>query len=288
LPPVKAPVRRSSRRGPGRLAGALPARLLAAAVLLASGGAGLAYSENPGKVLDVVGRAGGFEVRMVRLDGHEHTSGSAIVAALRLGPRVSLLTLDVDDVRERIEALPWVAEATVRKGFPRALDIAIVEATPAARWRSEGVEVLVAADGSVLADRVPFRYRDLPLVAGRGANEAVGDVMGLYASHPEVTGAVAAAIRVNERRWDLLLSGGATVRLPEEAAGDALDRFARLQGESRLLDAGAVVVDVRLPGRTTVELSPAEGGAIPVAPATGGPRPVFDDPLARTIAEAGL
>lgn len=287
MPPVKAPARRSSRRA-SRLASAVPARLLAAAVLLGSGGAGLAYSENPGKVLDAVGRAGGFEVRMVRLDGNENVSPSAIAAAVGLGPHVSLLTLDVDGVRERIEALPWVSEATVRKIFPRALDIAVVEAEPVARWRSEGVEVLVAGDGTVLADRVPFRYRDLPLVAGRAANEAVDEIVALYAAHRSVARDVAAAIRVNERRWDLLLSGGATVRLPEEGAADALDRFAWLQREARVLDAGAVVVDVRLPERTTVELSPAEGGAVPVAPASGEPRPVFDDPLARAIAEAGL
>jgi len=290
LPAVKS-TRRQVRRG-GRLASAAPARLLAAAVLIGSGGAGLAYSENPGKVIDVVGRAGGFEVRMVHIEGHEHTSGSAVVAALGLGGHVSLLTLDVEDVRERIETLPWVTSATVRKVLPSALDIALVEAEPVARWSAEGVEALVAADGRVLSvqDDVLARFGGLPLLAGRGANEAVADALAILEAHPDVAGDVAAAVRVNERRWDLLLDGGATVRLPEEGASAALDRFAWLEREAGVLAAGAVVVDVRLPGRTTVELSPGEGSEAVIAegPETGSDPRITDDPLARAILEAGL
>lgn len=290
MPAVTGSARRQARRGGGRLAGGSPSRVLAAAVLLGSCGAGLAYSENPGKVLDAVGRAGGFEVRMVRLDGHEHTSGSAIVAAIGLGPHVSLLTLDVEEVRGRIESLPWVSEATVRKVLPRALDIEIVEAVPVARWRAEGVEVLVAADGTVLSDAVTSRYRALPLVAGRGANEAVGEALALLEAHPGIADSVTAAIRINERRWDLLLEGGATVRLPEADPSAALDRFAWLEASAGVLAAGAVVVDVRFPARTTVELAPAEGGEVVIAgtPEVEEDPRITDDPLAQAIREAAL
>jgi cell division protein FtsQ len=257
-------------------------------VLLGSCGAGLAYSQNPSRVLDAVGRAGGFEVRFVNLEGQKETSDSAIVAAIGLGPDVSLLSLDVTGVRERLESLPWVREATVRKVLPETLDVDIVEASAFARWRLEGEEVLIAADGTVLSDDVSWRFRDLPLVAGRGANTAVRQALSLLSAHPQVERRTVAAILVNERRWDLRLTDGSTLRLPETGASAALDRFARLESESDILAAGPVVVDLRLPDRTMVELDPSANPQLaPSAPP--GPRPVEPvDPLARAIAEAAL
>jgi cell division protein FtsQ len=286
LPTLKPSPR---RRGlDARLSGAAPARVLAAAVLLGSCGAGLAYSQNPSRVLDAVGRAGGFEVRFVNLEGQKETSDSAIVAAIGLGPDVSLLSLDVTGVRERLESLPWVREATVRKVLPETLDVDIVEASAFARWRLEGEEVLIAADGTVLSDDVSWRFRDLPLVAGRGANTAVRQALSLLSAHPQMERRTVAAILVNERRWDLRLTDGSTLRLPETGASAALDRFARLESESDILAAGPVVVDLRLPDRTMVELDPSANPQLaPSAPP--GPRPVEPvDPLARAIAEAAL
>lgn len=269
------------------LAGPVPARLLALAILLGSAGAGLAYTGDRARLTDAVGRAGGFEVRFVQLTGQQETSDSAIVAAVSLAPEDTLLIVDATAVRERLEALPWVRTATVRKVLPGTLNVEITEWEAAARWRLEGEEVLVAEDGTVLADDVAFRFRSLPLVAGRGANERVADARALLEGHPGIAGRVAAAVLVNERRWDLRLVNGSTVKLPEEAATDALDRLAELEMEGALLSAGAVVVDMRLPDRTTVDLDP------PVPTAPEGETPALPslpelDPLAAAIARATL
>ncbi|MEM8665508.1 MAG: FtsQ-type POTRA domain-containing protein, partial [Pseudomonadota bacterium] len=167
MPPLKG---RASR-----LASAVPGRILAAAVLLGSCGAGLAYTHDPAKMWDAVGQAG-FTLREIKLTGQEETSDSAIIAAIGLGPGMTLLGLDLDSARERLESLPWVTAATVRKALPGTLAIEIEEATAFARWRFQGEEVLIAADGAVLADDVPYEFRGLPLVAGRGAGEAVEDI----------------------------------------------------------------------------------------------------------------
>jgi len=283
-----------------RLTSAMPGRMLAAAVLLASGGAGLAYSEDPARMWNAVGRAG-FELREMKLKGQKETSDSAIIAAVGLAPGVTLLGVDVDSARVRLEALPWVRAATVRKELPDTLSVEIEEDTAFARWRFHGEEVLISADGTVLTDDVPFAFRALPLVAGRGANMAVEDILGVLDGHPDIEARTAAAIFVNERRWDLRMRSGATVRLPADDPSHALVRLASLEGEGAILDVGRVVIDMRLPDRTTVQLEaadPAEdegerpqlpGGAAPADPlaaAIAEATIVYDDPLARAIAEA--
>lgn len=289
-----------SLTGRRRLTSAMPGRLLAAGVLLASCGAGLAYSDDPARMWNTVGRAG-FDLREMKLKGQRQTSDSAIIAAVGLAPGVTLLGVDVDAARLRLEALPWVRSATVRKELPDTLSVEIEEDTAFARWRYRGEEVLISADGTVLADEVRPAFRKLPLVAGRGANKAVEDVRAVLEDFPEIDGRTAAAIFVNERRWDLRLDNGATVRLPADAPSSALSRLASLEGEAALLDIGRVVVDMRLADRTTVQLKAADaaeddgerpqlpGGSAPADPlaaAIAEATIVYDDPLARAIAEA--
>jgi cell division protein FtsQ len=286
LPALNGASRRAREKSDFR-AGPVPMRLLTLVLFLGTTGAGLAYTRDSGRIADAVGRLGGFEVRYVKLTGQNETSDSAIVAAVGLAPDDTLLAVDATAVRERIEGLPWVLSATVRKELPGTLTVEIEEREAAARWRLEGEEVLISADGAVLADDVPVRFRTLPLVAGRGANEKVDAARDLLVAHPALAARVAAAVLVNERRWDLRLANGATVKLPEEGASEALERLASLEAEGAILSAGAVVVDLRLPDRTTVDLDP------PVPTAPEGETPALPaepelDPLAAAIARATL
>jgi len=282
------------------MASAAPGRILAVAVLVGSCGAGLAYSEDPARMWDAVGRAG-FNLREIKLKGQEHTSDSAIIAAVGLGPGVTLLGLDVEAARTRLEGLPWVKTAAVRKALPDRLLVEIEEREPFARWRWAGEEMLIDRDGNVLADEVPARFRGLPLVAGESANEAVEAIRDVLSADPALDARVAAAILVNERRWDLRLKNGATVRLPADNPETALARLAMIEAEQPLLGVGEVVVDMRLADRTTVQLQAAsaaedegERPALPSAPAAEDPLAAaiaeasvaYDDPLARAIAEA--
>ncbi len=284
----------------GRFASAVPGRILAVVVLVGSCGAGLAYSEDPARMWDAVGRAG-FSLREIKLKGQEHTSDSAIIAAVGLGPGVTLLGLDVEGARQRLEGLPWVKSAAVRKQLPDQLLVEIEEREAFARWRFGGHEVLIDREGNTLADEVPFRYRTLPLVAGAGANEAVEEIRRVLSDDPALDARVAAAILVNERRWDLRLKNGATVRLPADGTEAALSRLAMIEETQPLLGVGEVTVDMRLADRTTVQLQAAsaaedegERPALPTEPvqpdalaaAIANATVDYDDALARAIAEA--
>jgi hypothetical protein len=55
--------------------------------------------------------------------------------------------LDIDAARARVEALPWVKQATLTKLFPDTLDIAVVEREPFALWQYAGVVRLIDDEG---------------------------------------------------------------------------------------------------------------------------------------------
>jgi cell division protein FtsQ len=64
-----------------------------------------------------------------------------------------------------------------------------------------------------------------------------------------------AAILVAERRWNLRLKSGITVRLPEAHPELALATLIGLDRDKRLLSRDISGIDLRLPDRVTVRLS---------------------------------
>ena len=114
---------------------------------------------------------------------------------------------------------PWIADAAVLKLYPDRLQIAITERRAFALWQRNGRVSVIADDGTVLQPFMEPRYRGLPLVVGRGAERQAKDFIGLIDRYPEIRSALRASVLVAERRWNLRLTNGLDVRLPETAGG---------------------------------------------------------------------
>src|SRR5438445_781169 len=72
---------------------------------------------------------------------------------------------------------------------------------------------------------------------------------------------VRASILIGERRWNLRLKNGLDVRLPEDGAAPALERLLALDRDNKLITRDIAIIDLRLPDRVTVRLSPAAAQA---------------------------
>ena len=153
------------RPGPRRASrGFSPRRALAALAMLVT--AGLVW----GAVASPV-----FGIKSVEVEGARLTGEDAVLAALALpavGPNAFTVATDV--LRERLLALPAVADAAVRVGLPGTLRVRIEERVPVLAWQRGGTTYLVDADGRVLADAAApgataaaTAAEGLPLVADR-------------------------------------------------------------------------------------------------------------------------
>jgi cell division protein FtsQ len=198
-----------------------------------------------------------MRIATVSLSGQRQVSREEIFAAAGVTDHSSLLFLDVGDARARLEAIPWVAEATVRKFYPDRLQITITEREPFALWQINGKVQVIAADGTVLSDRIEPRLASLPFVVGPGAALAARDFLAVLDAYPVIRDQVRASILVAERRWNLRLKSGLDVRLPGGNIEAALDTLARLDREKALLTRDITAVDLRLSDRVTVRLSDA-------------------------------
>ncbi|MDF2618277.1 MAG: cell division protein FtsQ [Xanthobacteraceae bacterium] len=209
-----------------------------------------------------VGDAGaniaGFRIANVNLSGQNHVTPGDILATAGVKPTSSLLFLDAEGARMRLEELAWIKRATVQKLYPDRLDIQIVEREGFALWQKDGKINVIARDGTIIA---PYsddpRYIRLPIVVGDGAEKSVVEIVDALSLVPGVRDKVRAAIRVADRRWTLKMRNGIDVRLPEHGLIDALQQLAVLDQEKSLLTRDITIVDLRLSDRVSVRLSDA-------------------------------
>jgi cell division protein FtsQ len=231
-------------------------------LLLASAGFGIVRGRHLDELSTALGdsrnalaNSAGFRITSVGINGRKQLTQDEVLAIGGVNGRSSLLFLDASAVRERLKANPWIADATVLKLYPGALQISIVERKAFALWQQDGRLSVIADDGAVLEPYVTRRFLSLPLVVGKGAETRARDFLALLAQYPQVRDATRAVVFVGQRRWNLRLKDGLDVRLPENDLDKALTELSRLDKEDHLFSRDIVAVDMRLPDRLTVQLS---------------------------------
>lgn len=206
---------------------------------------------------DNAANALGFRIAAVSVSGGSQVSREQALALAGVTGRSSLLFFNAETARAQLLANPWIADAAVLKLYPDRLLITITERRAFALWQRNGQVNVIADDGTVLQPFVEARYRGLPLVVGSGAERRAREFIGLLDRFPEIRSALSASVLVAERRWNLRLTNGMDVRLPENDLQVALDRLVKLDRDKNLLSRDIASIDLRLPDRVTVRLSDA-------------------------------
>lgn len=188
----------------------------------------------------------GFGVAQISITGQSMTREADIVRALEIDDFTSTLNFDADAARLRIEELPSVATATLRKTYPDAIAVTITENEAVARWRVDGHTFLIDSAGEPIADAT-FDDGGLMLVIGDGAGDDAQVMINLMGRFPALSEDLAALSRIGDRRWDLIYYTGLRVQLPETGVVDALNRLTHFQQTQQLLERDVDLIDMRVP-----------------------------------------
>jgi cell division protein FtsQ len=198
------------------------------------------------------------QARILRAQLRTQVETEQVFAALGLADETSMVGFDIEAARERIESIPWILSASIQKLLPSTLVVTVVEHAPFALWQREvgGSVAIVDRDGIVVDELADARFAALPLVVGPGADQRAHEIVEALATAPALAAKVRAAVLVSERRWDLLLANGVRILLPEVAPERAINEIARLDATNGLLSLDVVQVDLRLPDKLVVRMSP--------------------------------
>lgn len=207
-------------------------------------------------VAQAVTSTAGFAVEDVRVSGNQHTSEIDILQLLGLDGSTSLLGLDIAAARTALSELPWVESAEVRKVYPSTVEVVLRERQAYAIWQHGSDLSLIERSGSVIAPLRDNKFASLPLFVGRDAETAAASIDEEFSKWPAIASRVKAFVRVGGRRWDVHLDNGVVVRLPEENVAGALALLNRFDEEQQVLSRDIAMVDMRLPDRVAVRLTP--------------------------------
>jgi cell division protein FtsQ len=200
----------------------------------------------------------GLRVTDVVIEGRANTPEPLLRAAIGVNKGDPILGFSVELARQRIESLSWVEQATVERQLPGTVVVYLKERRPFAIWQNQGKFMLIDRNGQVVANQNVVDFRQLPLVVGPGAPAAAANLIDALTDRPDLQKRIVAAVRVGERRWNLQMSNGISVMLPEGHAVEAIDRLVQLQQQHELLDRPLAAIDMRLGDRLVVRPRPDE------------------------------
>lgn len=129
-----------------------------------------------------------LEIREVQIEGVHHVTRQEVLNRLALKPGLALHQISTSYVAERVQALPWIKEATVERRPPHQLHISVIERTPAAIVRSGSDSWLSDETGALLGRLGTHDDATLPLLTGVDVKLlSQGDARGRQAVQSAVT-----------------------------------------------------------------------------------------------------
>lgn len=198
----------------------------------------------------------GFAVKNLMVEGRVHADPEVLRALLGVTYGQSVFALDIGRKLEELSQVSWIEKAEIRRRLPDTIYVKVYERKPVAFWQREQRLSLIDANGTVITDENLDEFGTLPILVGGDAPEHARDLLQLLAAEPDIFMRVEAAVRVGQRRWDLKLNNDVRVKLPENDMALAIHMLSTLQKEDEIMDKGVAVIDLRLPEKLVVQMTP--------------------------------
>lgn len=199
----------------------------------------------------------GFKIDDIVITGRDKTAKQDILNALQLSRETNILNLDLRDLQQKVEQLPWVRHAVVkRRFFPNIIQIDIRERQVQSIWQLDHKFRPIDGEGNVIeADYTPDH--PILLIVGEGAPENITALMKSITDDQNIFQRIKVANYISGRRWNIVLDdveNGITVKLPEKHIDEAWKKLLKLNTTQGLLKRKLTIIDLRFPNKVIVKL----------------------------------
>jgi len=199
----------------------------------------------------------GFKIDDIVITGRDKTAKQDILNALQLSRETNILNLDLRDLQQKVEQLPWVRHAVVkRRFFPNIIQIDIRERQGQSIWQLDHKFRPIDGEGNVIeADYTPDH--PILLIVGEGAPENITALMKSITDDQNIFQRTKAPTSPPGRRWNIVLDdveNGITVKLPEKHIDEAWKKLLKLNTTQGLLKRKLTIIDLRFPNKVIVKL----------------------------------
>ncbi len=174
---------------------------------------------------------------------------NVIATAAAIAPATNSYTIDLQQVKDRIRAVPGVKEAAIRRKPDGNLSIKVQLYEAIALWTDGENYFPISADGTIV--NKPRQERDENSVVFRGP--VPNDISEITKAAHNLLSDLDYMEWIEGRRWNLHTSGDITVLLPEKNPADAIGSLIVLNKNHKILSKKLTTIDMRDSSRILVK-----------------------------------
>jgi len=157
----------------------------------------------------------------------EHTRSEVVQEMVQPALSGGFLNADLQLIRQELQELPWIYQVNVRRKWPNALEIHVLEQLPIARWGETG---FLNHEGEVFHSDSAEQWQSLPLLLGPEGEAA--SLVAIYQRLMEFLAPLGLAVQqlsVDERaQVEAVLAGGVQLSLGGDEFLERMQRFVKI------------------------------------------------------------
>lgn len=167
-----------------------------------------------------------FPVQDIKVEGDfRYLDASQLQQQVRAAVTGSFFSTRLTDVRQVADAMPWVADVSLRREWPGTLHVQVTEHVPVARWGGQG---LLDREGELFFPRqIGSEMASLPLLRGpEGREQVLWDTYRQIDARLQRIGLGLVSLKEDARHaLSLYLNNGITLRLGRDHLEGRMQRF---------------------------------------------------------------
>ena len=196
----------------------------------------------------------GMVLSEVWVTGKHNQNKNEILNAINLNIGDSILLIDLDLIRDKINQLPWVSNSSVYLQSQGILQIDVLEYIPVAVYELNNINYLIDINANRIIQIPPNDYIDLIRVIGENALQNMDEIKLIVKKLKNYNLSLNKIERIGNRRWNIYFSEDFYVKLPSENLQSALLRLEKFLSTYDVNSEKLAFIDLRLLDTLTFKL----------------------------------
>jgi len=196
----------------------------------------------------------GFVIKKINVIGEGRLPEDDVKKILDFQNGDYLFDVEINLTQKKIEDLPWVNRALVKRLWPDQVVIQIVERQPFALWQYKGKVEVIDILGEVIVGASVSENQNLNLFVGKDAAINAANISEIILNFPSIAERVDSFVYVSENRWDIIMDkGNIRVLLSQHNLNESLLMLKNLHSQRDILDRKIGTIDLRLKDRLSLK-----------------------------------
>lgn len=167
-----------------------------------------------------------------------------VIDIMGISNNTPLYKLDLRNITERIQTIPEVESVSLKRKANNQLIVKIAEREPIALWQFNGQYYPIDKQGRLIDNPQSEAESGMYIFIGDQPSE-IQEIIDIVKNNSILKENINALEWIEDRRWNILLKNGITIKLPEQGIKEAIDIINKKHKRNMLLEKDISIIDLR-------------------------------------------